>query len=306
MDVWIKEAGKITDGLYFLGTYQNCLYLLKGQDAIIIGGGMSWIAPRLQEQFAGIGLAPEKIKYLVILHSHFDHCGAVPYLKRKFPHIQILASAYAAKVLAKDKVVDSISLANKHMIDSLGLQREYDQLNLQFNGIKVDHVITEKDVIDLGDGIDIHFMEVPGHSQCSIAVYVPKLKALFPSDAAPLPVGGVAQLTSPSPQYKFSLYKESLTKLASCETDICAFEHYGVVTGNQSKMVLQNGLRETDNFEEFVVKLYRQLGDLDKTAEAVAVATSERNKFDFISSDIWSNVSRAEVRSVLRYAKVLD
>ena len=173
---------------------------------------MSWIAPRLQEQFAAIGLAPEKIKYLVILHFHFDHCRAVPYLRRKFPHMRILASAYTAEILAKDKVVDSISLANKHIIDSLGLQCKYDQLNLQFDGIKVGHVITEKDVIDLGDGIDSHFMEVPGHSQCSIAVYVLKLKALFPSDTAPLPVGGVAQFTSPSPQYNFSLYKESLTE----------------------------------------------------------------------------------------------
>jgi glyoxylase-like metal-dependent hydrolase (beta-lactamase superfamily II) len=149
-------------------------------------------------------------------------------------------------------------------------------------------------------------MEVPGHSQCSIAVYVPKLKALFPSDAAPAPVGGVARLTCSSPQYDLSLYKESLTKLASYEIDICAFEHYGVVTGNQAEMVIQNGLRETDEFEELVVRLYRQLGDIDETVEAVAAATSKKNKFDFLSNDMWSNVTRAGVRSALRHAKILD
>ena len=45
------------------------------------------------------------------------------------------------------------------------------------------------------------------------------------------------------------------------------------------KMMIQNVLMGTDKFEEFVTKLYRQLSDLDKTAKAVAVATSERNKF---------------------------
>lgn len=220
--------------------------------------------------------------------------------------MQVLASAYAEQVLPKEVVVNSISLANNWMIDNLGLQHEYDRLNLQFDGIKVDRVITSEDIIDLGDNIKVHFIEVPGHSRCSIAAYVPQIKALFPSDAAPLPVSGVNRLTFPSPQYDFSLYKESIRKLTSCKTEICAFEHYGVITGNQARMVIREGLQETAKFEELIVKLYQQIGDFNETAKVVAAATSERSKFTFISPDTWANVARAEARSVLRYARLLD
>lgn len=88
MDTWIKEPGKVGDALHFLGAHPICLYLLKGEEAMIIGGGMSWVAPYLEQQLSAIELETENIRYLVVLHSHFDHCGAVPYLKKK-------VSAYA-------------------------------------------------------------------------------------------------------------------------------------------------------------------------------------------------------------------
>ena len=126
----IKEPGKITERIDFLGTWENCLYLLKGKEAMIIGGGMSWIAPALEKQLSAMDFDLKKIKYLVIPHSHFDHCGAVPYLKRKFPHIQIVASAYSKEVFSKEMAVDFIAGINKEMIEKFGLQNEYERLNL--------------------------------------------------------------------------------------------------------------------------------------------------------------------------------
>jgi len=67
---------------------------------------MSWLVPTLEKQFAQLEIETEKLKYLVIQHSHFDHCGAVPYLKRKFPQIKILASAYSKEVFTREKVID--------------------------------------------------------------------------------------------------------------------------------------------------------------------------------------------------------
>ena len=81
--MWIGEPGKVTDRIDFLGTREICLYLLKGKEAMIIGGGMSHIAPSLEKQFSRMDFDTENIKYLAVPHSHLDHCGAVPYLKRK-------------------------------------------------------------------------------------------------------------------------------------------------------------------------------------------------------------------------------
>lgn len=304
--MWIKKPGKVTDRLDFLGTTDNCLYLLKGREAMIIGGGMSWVAPSLEAQFSAIDLNLNKLRYLVVSHSHFDHCGAVPYLKRKFPNIQILASAYSEKVFAKEKAVNFIAAANRQMIDRLGLQSEYERLNLKFDGIHVDRIITEKDIIDLGDGIKIHFMEVPGHTQCSIATYIPKLKALFPSDAAPPPTDDASGVFFPGPQYNFDLYKKSLERLASCEVEICAFEHYGVVTGDEARQILQEGICQTERFENRIIELYQQTRNFNETVQRAAAEILQRNEFNFMDRELQLTVLSTVIRKILDYAKLLD
>lgn len=301
--MWIRAPGKVIDGLDFLGAYENCLYLLRGKEAMIVGGGMSWTAPSLEAQFSRMEFEPDQLRYLVILHSHFDHCGAVPYLKRKFPHMQVIASAYSEKVFSKEKAVNFITAANKQMIDRLGLQSEYERLNLKFDGIQVDRVVAEKDIVDLGDGIEAHFMEVPGHTQCSIAMYVPKLKALFPSDAAPAPTDDMNELYYLGPQYDFSMYKESLERLASCEIEICAFEHHGVVMGDQARKVLREGLRQTEKFKNRIIELYQQTCDLDETVQKVAAETLDSNKFDLMNMELQIATLKTVIHKVLSYAK---
>ena len=303
--MWIRDPGKVVNGLDLLGTHEICLYLLRGKNAMIIGGGMSWIAPSLEAQLSVMDFEPDRLMYLVISHSHADHCGAVPYLKRKFPNMQVLASAHFERVLSKQKVVDSIATSNRQMIDKLGIQSEYESLNLKFDGIKVDQVVAEEDVIDLGDGIEAHFIEVPGHTKCSIAVYVPKLNALFPTDAAPFPLGDMNRLAHPSPQYDFSMYRESLEKLARYKAEICAFEHFGVFTGSQARKGLREGLHQTEEFRNHIVELYQQTGDIDEVAQQIASERTDRDILHFIDSDIWVTVSKIEIRNVLRYSKLL-
>ena len=306
--MWFREPGKITDRLDFIGARENCLYLLKGNDMMIIGGGMSWVAPSLEVQFAALNFEAENLKYLLVSHSHFDHCGAVPYLKRKFPHILILASAHAAKILAKENVVNYIAFTNKFPIDTLGLQSEYEKLDLKFDGIHVDRIITEKDIIDLGRGIEVQFLEVPGHTRCSVAAYVPKLKALFPADSASPPTENRYNIFVPGPQYDFGMYRQSLERLACLDVDIFASEHYGVVTGDQAKQLLQDGLRQTESFRRRIVEMYRETGDFDATVQKAATEILQGNEFDFMgmSAEMQVTVLGIVTRKILEYSGLID
>jgi glyoxylase-like metal-dependent hydrolase (beta-lactamase superfamily II) len=306
--MWIREPGKVSDRLDFLGARENCLYLLRGSDLMIIGGGMSWIVPSVEIQLSKIDSEPEKLKYLVVSHSHFDHCGAVPYLKKKFPHIQILASAYAEKIFAKDKTVNFIALTNKYAIDMMGLQGEYEKLDLKFDGIHVDRIITEKDIIDLGDGIEVHVLEVPGHTRCSIAAYVPELKALFPADASPPPAEDRDSIFFPGPQYNFGMYRQSMERLASLDVEIFASEHFGVVTGTQARQLLQDGLRQTERFQNRIIEIYQQTGDFDETLQKAAAEILEKNEFDFMGMgrEMELMVLGIATRRILEHAGLID
>ena len=107
-------------------------------------------------------------------------------------------------------------------------------------------------------------------------------------------------------KYDFSMYKESLEKLASCEAEICAFEHNGAVVGDQAKKVLHGGLDETERFKNRVIELYRQTGDLDETVQKVAAETFEKGKLEFMDAEFQVSVLRIMVINVLRYVELLD
>jgi len=154
----ITRSGPISDRLYLLGTRQNIIYLVKGKKSMLIGGAMSWIAPELEKQIVDFNIDMKSIKYVVIQHSHFDHCGLVPYVKRKYPWINVLATEQAKKILAKEKVISYIQLVNKSMIDHYRMQQEYQRLNLVIDRIDIDRTVDDSTVIDLGDRLEVHFV----------------------------------------------------------------------------------------------------------------------------------------------------
>ena len=79
---------------------------MKGKDSsILINGGLSYIVPNVLKQMSDFGIDPGKIKKLLILHSHFDHIGIVPFFKRTFPKIEVLASRRAWEILAMPKAI---------------------------------------------------------------------------------------------------------------------------------------------------------------------------------------------------------
>ena len=294
----ISEPGKINDRIDFLGTKETCLYLLKGEQAMLIGGGMTWIAPYLEKQFSNLDFDLSRIRYLVILHSHFDHCGAVPYLKRKFSQIQVLASAYSQEVFSKEKAINFIASANRQA-EEYYLQNEHHGLDLQFDRIQVDRVVGSNDIIDLGDGIEAHFIEVPGHTKCSIATYIPQLKAIFPSDSAPFPTDDGTELNHPSAQYDFSKYLESLRKLTSYEVEVCGFEHQGAFVDDQAQKILQQGLEQTREFHKRIIEQYHRIGDLDKMAQELAEESRKKNKLNLMSLELEITVTKTIIEKCL-------
>jgi glyoxylase-like metal-dependent hydrolase (beta-lactamase superfamily II) len=294
------KPGKIAEGLYLLGKQICLMYLARGKDAMIIGGGMNWVVPLLNEQLEELGVKAEDIKYLVIPHPHFDHCGAVPYLKRKYPRMKVLATEAAKAVFSKQKVIDYMEAVNMFMIDHFGVRDQYEKLNLKIDSIMIDQTVNDSTVIDLGDGLEVHFIETPGHSPGDISVYIPGLKAIFPSDAVPCPLGYIDKLAMPSPQYDFTLYMDSLKKLAAYDVDICGFDHNVAVVGRDAKQVLLNSVQMAEDYGKRVVDIYNEKKDFEQTFRWVARERLKVDGFTFLNEDLMMPVARAEVRNILK------
>jgi hypothetical protein len=123
---------------------------------------------------------------------------------------------------------------------------------------------------------------------------------MFPSDSAPFPTDDGSELSHPSPQYDFSLYLESLRKLVAYEVEVCGFEHHGVFVGEQAENILHQGLEQSEKFKSYVVEQYQQTGNWDKVAQELAAETMGKNKLPFLSLELQTSVTKAEIRKILR------
>jgi ribonuclease BN (tRNA processing enzyme) len=118
----MSEPGKITERITLLGTPEICFYHVDGGgESALIGGGMAYLAPLVLPQVRAFGIDAKKIRHLVILHTHFDHCGLVPYLKKLWPWMKVAASAQGKSRLSDPRVTQNIAAFNQ-MADAAGVQ----------------------------------------------------------------------------------------------------------------------------------------------------------------------------------------
>jgi len=279
----IDHPGNVTERILLLGEKASCIYLLKGDgEYAILGGGMTYIVFDVIRQLQEFNIEEKKIKQMVILHSHFDHCGIVPFFKRRWPWIQITASARAKDLLDKPKVIESISFLNGMLLAERGLEEKAETPGLEFGEINVDHIVGEGDVIPCGD-LSMEVIETPGHSSCSIAVYVPQEKAMFASDAGGIPFGDKVFTAANS---NFDRYQDSLEKMAGYEIDVYLAEHFGARTGDDGRDYLRQSINDAMETRGILEASYRKTQDVQKSIQEITDRFMEWVPDGFMPRDI--------------------
>lgn len=295
----IDHPGKVTERILLLGEKASCIYLLKGDgEYAILGGGMTYIVFDVIRQLQEFNIEEKKIKQMVILHSHFDHCGIVPFFKRRWPWIQITASARAKELLDKPKVIESISFLNEMLLAERGLEEKAETPGLEFGEINVDHIVGEGDVIPCGD-LSMEVIETPGHSSCSIAVYVPQEKAMFASDAGGIPFGDKVFTAANS---NFDRYQDSLEKMAGYEIDVYLAEHFGARTGDDGRDYLRQSINDAMETRGILEASYRKTQDVQKSIQEITDRFMEWVPDGFMPRDIIEMV----IGQMLKYIAAQD
>jgi 2-aminobenzoylacetyl-CoA thioesterase len=292
-----NTPGKICDGLWYLGRPESGVYLLEGRDeSMIISGGMSYIAPSLAEQLNSFGLGEDSIRSILILHCHFDHIGVVPFLRQRNPDMRVYASERAWQILANPRSIPTINEFSRSVTERMGMGSLYDTYELDWpTGLTGDKV-SDGDVINLG-AIEVHILETPGHSSCSISAYVPKLAALFPSDGGGIPYKGTIM---PSANSNFTQYMESLKKLEPLRVEYLCADHFGYVCGDEAHSYLSTSIELAEREHVKLVQIYRKTGDIESAAREVAGSFQEEDPFYFLTPEISLGVWRQRMKDISR------
>jgi glyoxylase-like metal-dependent hydrolase (beta-lactamase superfamily II) len=291
----IQKPGRVQEGIWFLGRKETGVYLLEGRNgSMIISGGMSYIVPDLLEQFEEFKIDESRIKKILILHSHFDHVGIIPFLKRRHPEIEVCGSERAWEILKMEKAILTINEFSRNVAKRVGKEEVYSKHDLEWRDDISGRTIREGDRIDLG-GIEVFVFETPGHSSCCIAGYVPELKALFPTDGGGIPFGETIITSGNS---NFTKYQESLEHLRPLEVEYYCADHYGYVTGEEARQFIPMTIEMAKKKRSQMEEAYRSTRDIDAAAKLLISSFYEESPDYFLSPDIYLDVHRQMIRHI--------
>ncbi|HOD36757.1 MAG TPA: MBL fold metallo-hydrolase [Syntrophales bacterium] len=283
-----RKAGKIADNLWYLGREESGTYCLEGKNGtVMINGGLSYILPDVLGQMKELGLDPAKVTKFLILHSHFDHVGIVPYFKRTYPKIEVLASAAAWNIFANPKYVAVMNSFGRLSAKQAGVEEKLTGYDIDWRDDMTGTTVSEGSRIDLG-GISLDILETPGHTHCSVTAYEPNLKALFPTDAAGIPY---RDLVFPSMNTNANQYLESLEKMKPLPVSIFCADHYGFIIGEEAGTIVAQTIREGRKWKTYLEEYYRKHGgDIDAASKSINEFFYKEFPGYFIAPDILEGV----------------
>ena len=291
----VRKPGKIRDQLWFLGAEESCVYLLEGtNESMIISGGLSYLVPEILKQFEEFHIDETRIGKLLILHSHFDHGGIVPFFKRRNPKLQVYASARGWEILQMPRAIQTFNEFSHSVASRGGKEGILAEYDLDWKEGITGLPAFEGDRIDLGN-LDVLAIETPGHSSCSISAYLPRLRALFPSDAGGIPYRDMIIASGNS---NFTQYQQSLEKLRNLQIDYVCADHYGYVAGEEARGFIQKTIEVAKQERSLMEAAYRRIGNIDSAAQELTRAYYHKHPDWVVSSEIVEGVYRQMLRHI--------
>ncbi len=290
----LRSPGKVREGLWALGTEESRVYLVEGGEGFaIVSAGMSYIVPDVLKQIEAFGIE-RRIHKILILHSHFDHVGIVPFFKRRHPRIEVLASGRAWEILGMEKAIRTINTFSRDVTRRMGREEVYSRYDLEWRDDVSGITVSEGDRLDLG-GIFVSILETPGHSSCSISAYIPQWKVLFPSDGSGIPFG---ETIIPSGNSNYTQFQESLEKLSALDVDCYCADHYAHVVGEEARTMVKRSIEAARRHREEVEAVLRSERDIDKASQALVRSFYREHPTYFLSPEIFEGVYRQIVRHI--------
>lgn len=246
---------QVTKNITLLGSELFNLYLVKGETYAIVEGGVSGITYPFLEQLEQLDVPHEAISHLVILHSHFDHMMVFPTLKGRYPWMQTVSSDLNRGIFSSQRIMAKIFDSDRKMTLALkegGIISEAPVLQPS-PFFPLDITVSDGSTFDLGRGVRMKFLEIPGHSPDCLAAFLEEEGLLFCSDGAGFYTP--PDFFRPNYWYRLEDAEESLEKMKAIDPEILCRGHYGVTIGQEAvRKHLQMGRQCIEDFKAFVLE----------------------------------------------------
>ncbi len=175
---------KISEGVYFIEGQDDMIpdshtYIIgdpSSRDLSLIDPGLTRKGSYKLDSIKKMGIEPESIKRVIMTHTHLDHIGCFPEIKKRIPSLELWVHLEEADPLEQgdERTVYGMAMFEQMCRAQYGVKPgDY--------ALRANRKLCDGEKLDLG-GMVWEVLHIPGHSMGSIALYEPSQKTLIPGD----------------------------------------------------------------------------------------------------------------------------
>lgn len=242
------------------------VYLVDGDQPALFDAGVAFLGPVYARQIRQM-LKGRQPSWCFLTHSHFDHCGALGYLKDQFPQMKVVCSHKAATVFDRPNAVALITDLNQFasaMAPEFGMEPGQPS----FKPFSVDLTAGEGDCFRISSEHSVNVIETPGHTWDFLSYYISSNKVLVASEALGTPDETGYIVTDCLVDY--DVHFQSMQRLNRLDVQTLCLGHICAFTGRHAKRHMAESISQSHRFRLMVERLLDQEnGDIQSVMKQV-------------------------------------
>jgi len=242
-----RDTGRVAEGIYLIDVgiwgiaKQMAVYVIKSADKIVlIDTGTKKEVETVIKELENLGIT--SLDYIMVTHSHMDHCGGLIDLATRFPEAEI-GIPHTAQDLRKDwdKKVEKLGLSNSRKLLEEGTELELDASH------------------------QLEVLETPGHIDDHLSFLLRPQQILFVGDACGAHHLGqsFSRPSAYAPYFNHERYISSLLRLQKLNPAGLGIASYGFASGPEAANCIRTAISDYQNWRQVVLKSVKENPDED-------------------------------------------
>ena len=231
----MKKPVQLTEKVFLIDNFDLSMaertgtYVLMEEKLTLIETSASPSVPYILKGLAALGVHPDDVLYIIVTHIHLDHAGGAGLMLEHCPNAKVVVHPKGARHLADpSRLIQGAKAVYgekfKELFDPVVKVPE-DRLIIKEDG----------DSLELGENINLLFIDSPGHANHHFSIYHPSSNGIFSGDTAGIFYPQIYRegiefyLPSTSPnQFDPDQMLQSIERFKELEIERIYFGHYGM------------------------------------------------------------------------------